>query len=204
MNCLYEVAPVGFQNKEHAAFWEDFLTETEILQLLAQPEWSTSAPANIVIAPGVEGENQDVRESHVSWLYPGKATSHIWDKISKVASYVNAQHFGLDLNGFYEPAQLTTYFGSANGKYNWHIDYLTNATKHPPRKLSMVLMLSNPGEDFAGGELQIKANDDNPISLQQKRGRAWFFPSYLLHRVAPVTSGIRKSMVLWIGGPDFK
>ena len=67
----------------------------------------------------------------------------------------------------------------------------------------MVLLLSNPSE-FEGGQLQIKANNDEPINLEMKRGRAWFFPSYTLHTVTPVTRGIRKSLVLWVGGPEFK
>ena len=67
----------------------------------------------------------------------------------------------------------------------------------------MVLMLSDPSE-FEGGQLEIKTDSDNPITLEQKRGRAWFFPSYVLHRVTPVTKGTRRSLVLWIGGPEFK
>ena len=67
----------------------------------------------------------------------------------------------------------------------------------------MVLMLSDPSE-FEGGELQIKTDSDDAITLEQKKGRAWFFPSYILHRVTPVTRGIRRSLVLWVGGPEFK
>jgi len=29
------------------------------------------------------------------------------------------------------------------------------------------------------------------------------FPSYLWHRVTPVTKGIRKSLVAWVIGPQF-
>jgi PKHD-type hydroxylase len=64
-------------------------------------------------------------------------------------------------------------------------------------------MLSDPSE-FEGGQLEIKVNNDDPVTLEQKRGRAWFFPSYVLHRVTPVTKGPRRSLVLWVGGPEFK
>ena len=67
----------------------------------------------------------------------------------------------------------------------------------------MVLMLSDPS-DFIGGQLQIKTESDVPIDLEQKKGRAWFFPSYVLHRVTPVVKGTRRSLVLWVGGPEFK
>jgi PKHD-type hydroxylase len=75
--------------------------------------------------------------------------------------------------------------------------------RHVPRKLSMSLLLSDPSE-FEGGEFEVKTDSDIPINLEQKRGRAWFFPSWALHRVTPVTKGVRKSLVLWVGGPPFK
>ena len=67
----------------------------------------------------------------------------------------------------------------------------------------MVLSLSEPSE-FEGGLLQVKIDNDEPKTLELKKGRAWFFPSYVLHRVTPVTKGIRKSVVIWVGGPAFK
>jgi PKHD-type hydroxylase len=67
----------------------------------------------------------------------------------------------------------------------------------------MALLLNNP-EDFEGGEFQVKADSDVSKNLELKKGRAWFFPSWVLHRVAPVTKGVRKSLVVWAGGPSFK
>lgn len=31
-----------------------------------------------------------------------------------------------------------------------------------------------------------------------------FFPSYVMHRVKPVTEGVRYSLVCWVSGPSFK
>ncbi len=36
------------------------------------------------------------------------------------------------------------------------------------------------------------------------KGRMIFFPSFLIHRVAPVTQGIRRSLVIWVTGPKFR
>jgi PKHD-type hydroxylase len=72
-----------------------------------------------------------------------------------------------------------------------------------PRKLSMAMLLSDPSE-FEGGEFQVKTTSDDVQTLEVKKGRAWFFPSYMLHRVTPVTKGVRRSLVLWVGGPQFK
>ena len=36
------------------------------------------------------------------------------------------------------------------------------------------------------------------------RGTATLFPSYMLHRVTPVTEGIRHSLTVWAHGPAFR
>ena len=40
--------------------------------------------------------------------------------------------------------------------------------------------------------------------VEKEKGLVTIFPSYMLHRVTPVTKGIRKSLVLWVGGCQFK
>ena len=37
-----------------------------------------------------------------------------------------------------------------------------------------------------------------------KQGQAIFFASFIRHRVAPVTKGMRRSLVMWFGGTPFK
>jgi len=41
-------------------------------------------------------------------------------------------------------------------------------------------------------------------AVKLKQGQAVFFASFIRHRVAPVTKGIRRSLVMWFGGPAFK
>jgi PKHD-type hydroxylase len=67
----------------------------------------------------------------------------------------------------------------------------------------MCLMLGDPAE-FEGGDLEVMAGSAAPVTLEQRQGRAWFFPSYILHRVTPVTQGTRRSVVVWAGGPSFR
>ena len=44
----------------------------------------------------------------------------------------------------------------------------------------------------------------NNITAPKNFNSVLLFPSYLLHRVKPVTKGTRRSLVLWISGPKFK
>ena len=66
----------------------------------------------------------------------------------------------------------------------------------------MTCLLSDPSE-FTGGDLLFSdVPEYNPTPLKQ--GQAIFFASFLRHKVTPITKGIRKSLVMWFGGPPFK
>ena len=69
------------------------------------------------------------------------------------------------------------------------------------RKISIVVQLSDPLE-YEGGELQISDGGTNRV-CEKTKGTIIIFPSYLLHRVTPVTKGTRRSLVLWVTGPPF-
>ena len=64
------------------------------------------------------------------------------------------------------------------------------------------LQLSGPS-NYEGGELMIQAGDGD-CAAEKARGTLIAFPSYVLHRVAPVTTGVRKSLVIWVAGPEFR
>lgn len=195
---LYPIHPINGYGKDHMACWDGFLTNDEINLLLSQPEWLMATQATV----GHSDIDTDVRETHISWLGQKPELMPIWAKLSKVVADVNRRYFQFDLTGFYEPMQLGIYSSDKNGHYDWHIDSGVKDSM-PPRKLSMALTLSDPSE-YEGGEFQVRITQDKPLTLETKRGRAWFFPSYTLHRVAPVTKGIRRSLVMWVGGPPFR
>ena len=66
----------------------------------------------------------------------------------------------------------------------------------------MTCLLSDPSE-FTGGDLLFQRwVIVNQLPLKQ--GQAIFFASFLRHKVAPVKKGVRKSLVMWFGGPPFK
>ena len=58
----------------------------------------------------------------------------------------------------------------------------------------MVIQLS---DDYIGGELQIKDEDNNEITLESGLGNLFLFYSHITHRVKPVVSGTRYSLVNW-------
>jgi PKHD-type hydroxylase len=196
------IPPVRNQGLEDVAYWEDFLTPEELKFLYYTDEWQTLQDAQIGGVDTLGQVNPHIRNSSVCWMSKNEKNAVIWDKIVNTICEVNRRFFQFDLTGCYEPAQLTLYTGTQQGKYNWHTD-ASNTDSGIPRKLSMTLLLSDT-KDFQGGDLEFMVSSDQIQIAQQKLGRAWFFPSWMLHRVTPVTSGVRKSLVLWIGGPQFK
>ncbi len=73
--------------------------------------------------------------------------------------------------------------------------------KQPPvRKISLIIPLV-PITDYEGGEVEFM---DEAKQLKLQQGQAVFFASFLRHRVKEVTKGIRRSMVMWFGGPPLR
>ena len=71
------------------------------------------------------------------------------------------------------------------------------------RKVSITVQLSDT-DDYEGGNLEIWSGGDNVKIAPRGRGNVVIFPSYMMHRVTPVTKGTRKSFVLWVGGEHYR
>ena len=141
--------------------------------------------------------NQEVRRSTITRVNVER-DQWIMKKLLLIAQKAN-EHFQYDLtNGILEPAQIATYDAKDEGQYNWHLDI---GPKVLTRKLSISIPL-NDEKDFSGGELQF--NYGKPVTQEQVAGTAIVFPSYVLHKVSPVTKGCRYSLVTWVHGPAWR
>jgi PKHD-type hydroxylase len=146
------------------------------------------------------------RKSKIRWLKREDMRLYgLLQNMEELFSIANRNAFGFDLSGFHE-IQFTEYHGSVGGKYDWHHDTTWTGNTLLRRKLSMVIQLSNP-EDYDGGDFQVNTEDcqqaPNPRDIRQ-RGTVIVFPSFLRHRVTPVTRGLRYSLVSWCEGPCFR
>ena len=140
----------------------------------------------------------NTRTSHISWI-PFSKMPEMYRDIETTMKKVNGNHFGFDDVQITELAQYTEY--PSGGFYDWHMDSDINFAHEPTvRKISMTCLLSHESE-FEGGELELE-KEKNKIKLAQ--GQAVFFASFIRHRVAPVTRGVRKSLVMWFGGSPFR
>lgn len=88
---------------------------------------------------------------------------------------------------------------SVEHHYTWHTDTFTLAGKDTDRKISVVCLLN---DEFEGGDFEIRLHSEYKVPM--KKGVMIAFPSILLHRVTPVTSGVRYSATMWFSGPRFR
>ena len=144
------------------------------------------------------GVDTKKRTTTIAWI-PFKEMPEMYSQVEAIMQKTNLNHFGFDNMRITEPAQFTEY--PKGGFYDWHMDLDVNGSFEPPvRKISMTILLSDPST-FKGGELEFMEKNKMP---DLKQGQAIFFASFIRHRVAPVTKGIRRSLVMWFGGTPFK
>ena len=143
------------------------------------------------------GANLDHRRSKVAWLDHEES---ILKMISPFAMGA-AEHMGIDILPRSQ-LQYTEYHGSEGGKYDWHHDVDWNNSEGLDRKLSVTVQLSDP-TDYTGGEFEFQ-EVEQPKPECRDKGTVLVFPSYLQHRVLPVTSGVRKTLVAWFVGPRWR
>jgi PKHD-type hydroxylase len=178
--------------------WNDGFTDEEIILI------DKIAKTRKVDEATVGTDNQkekEIRSSDVTWIEYSQDSEWLYDRLAYISNQLNGQFYRFDLFGFQEDLQYTVYDSSKEGHYTWHVDNgVTN--NRASRKLSVVVQLSDPLE-YEGGEMELMV-DANPLKVDKKKGLITAFPSYVLHRVTPVTKGIRKSLVVWCVGPVFK
>ena len=144
------------------------------------------------------GVDTKKRTTTISWI-PFKEMPDMYSQIEATMQATNLNHFGFENMKITEQAQFTEY--PKGGFYDWHMDLDVNGEHEPPiRKISMTILLSDPST-FKGGNLEFMEKNKVP---ELKQGQAIFFASFIRHRVAPVTKGMRRSLVMWFGGTPFK
>ena len=149
-----------------------------------------------------------VRESMIKWIPETEEWSWLYNRMISMAIEANEAKFHFDLHSSLEMVQYTEYYASEKGHFDWHQD-LGIGDRPSKRKISITIQLSE-SDEYEGGDFLIATGGsgtgklDNFHVCPKGKGVGILFPSYKMHRVTPVTKGVRKSLVLWIGGSHFR
>jgi PKHD-type hydroxylase len=111
---------------------------------------------------------------------------YLMNRLKKVISN-NVDIKGFDFNFENKQFQFTEY--KSGDYYDWHTDILDDSIDR--RFCSIVIQLNN---NYENGELQFK----NINTEKSNTGTLYMFPSDMYHRVTPITTGIRYSLVMWL------
>jgi len=153
------------------------------------------------------------RDSNIVWL----AENWIYKELHPYIRQANTNagwNFQWDYS---EACQFTKY--NKGQYYDWHCDGWGGSYNKPNdpqshgkiRKLSVTLSLSD-NKDYKGGELEFDMRNKDPDKKRntmickqiRPKGSMVIFPSFVWHRVRPVTKGSRYSLVIWNLGWPFK
>lgn len=127
-------------------------------------------------------------------------TRPIYEHLANRCKWINDYSYQFDLDGFTENFYYLKY-DHEGSHFGYHFD--SGPSTPFPRKLSFVVQLSDPNE-YQGGEFQIMGGNQKPITAAKMKGTIIAFPSHYLHQVTPLTSGTRRSLVLFSGGHHFR
>jgi PKHD-type hydroxylase len=137
--------------------------------------------------------DERVRRATRSYHPRSDATAWVYDRLDGLFAAA-AERFELEVEPAAEAFQLLRYEVGDHFQA-WHTD--AGADKFNARLISVSVELSDPA-DFQGGVLEIPQSG---AAERLPRGGARLFLSRCIHRVTPVTSGVRHALVNWTGKP---
>jgi PKHD-type hydroxylase len=178
--------------------WADAFAPAELDRIEAHGDRLQQDKANLLSTPqGATAEQ--IRITQTARIQQTGETQWLYDRMQGIVQALNAQGYKYELSGFAEPFQYTVYRDQDGGHYDWHVDH---GPLEVQRKLSISVQLSDAA-GYDGCDLQFMAGSQMQLAPRD-RGAVIAFPSYVLHRVTPVTRGVRKALVAWVTGPNFR
>ena len=184
-------------------------------------EYGKSQQEQIALTGGYDPEK--VSEDDIKDVSKKRKSNIVWmnDRwiYNEIHPYIHTANKNAGWNfqwDFSESCQFTKY--KLDQFYDWHCDSWSKPYNRPEepdrhgkiRKLSVTISLSDEN-DYEGGDFEFDFRNDDKGSNQPQlckeirpKGSVVVFPSFVWHRVKPVTSGTRYSLVIWNLGWTYK
>ena len=198
------------------AYGKQHQTEMAVTGGLGRDENENAYKSDGTMKKGAIKNLQKKRKSEIVWMNDKWIYKEIHPFIHE-ANEKSGWNFDWD---FSESCQFTKY--GVGQHYGWHCDSWDKPYDKPDdlnshgkiRKLSVTVSLSDPSE-YEGGNLEFDFRNQVDWERNKKskikecteirpRGSIIVFPSFVWHRVNPVTRGTRYSLVIWNLGRPFR
>jgi PKHD-type hydroxylase len=175
--------------------WENAIPKEICNHIIQNAKWSAKKNGSILSDNGYI-RDQNIRKTEIVFENPLSLSECI------LRSYITAANKSANWNYLLtdvQNVQIGRYVDG--GHYSYHKDDVLPNRNKIVRKLSAVLFLSDPN-DYDGGLFEIEELENEMDKFT--KGSIIVFPSYIKHRVTPVTKGVRYTAVCWALGPAFK
>jgi len=173
-------------------FWSKELSGQTCDSILSIAQKYEPQTAVVGVAEGA-AVVEDVRKSTVRWI----EDNFVRFAVQGFAIDANNSAWGFALNSI-SSIQFTEY--TSDQHYDWHTDCFRHEDEM--RKVSIVIQLTD-SKDYEGGDFQFRHREGEieDCPALKERGTVLVFPSWVEHRVTPVTKGKRHTLVAWMSGP---
>lgn len=177
--------------------WTELFSPRECSEIVATASTGKFSDGRLV--GGTRHDN--TRRARITWLNDDGEAAWVLQRLSGAIADANRRHFQFELDEFAERMQIAWYGAEVEGFFDWHMD-IGDGKFAKRRKLTIVVQLSDT-DSYEGGDLETNA-DGHVRRAARARGTAVLLPSFVLHRVTPVTRDERQSLTLWAHGPSFR
>lgn len=207
------MAVLGFHPRQRPLFpshvqWTGdnaMLSPPEVKAVVDFAESQKLYPGTIGNGGGTQGiENPSYRSVETCSIPVNDDLTWLYTRVMQKIEWANDEYYRFQLTGLTEPLGYLKYTPATDtkpaGHYDWHQDF--GGGPYSTRKLSLIIQLSN-ADEYDGCELNLC--NEGPWTVQYKNaGDAIMFPSWTPHYVTPITRGVRKALVLWVHGEQFR
>jgi PKHD-type hydroxylase len=142
----------------------------------------------------LNAEGHALRDSDIFWISRTAGTDWIFRRLWEAVGNYNLT-YNFELADQMGQAQLTRYRPGQH--YEWHMDLGSDGPSL--RKVTAVVELTSQGS-ITGGGIEVFYGQPVGNKVDLDAGDVLLFPSFVMHRALPVTSGTRWSLVFWLNG----
>jgi PKHD-type hydroxylase len=178
--------------------WRGLFTPAQLDDLERYCDTLPLEPARLT-GSGTDG----IRMTGVAWVHRNAQTEDLYLRMEAVVLRLNADLFHFELTGL-TTMQYAVYRDAEAGYFDWHSDYgrYRGDPGQEPRKITLSLQMSD-GASYDGCDLEVRTAHPVDVAARE-RGALMAFRANALHRVTPITRGLRKALVVWAAGPEFR
>lgn len=178
-------------------FNDKMITE---LEKMVSTHYTFSKGRTGAVELGTDTDSYETNNRDIAYINTAPHSKWLYELLFPLALQANEKLFHFDIDIVTDAIHYVIY-PEDGGHLDWHMDIGAYGANR--RKLAMTVQLSDPSE-YDGGEFEIWLGGSEPTIVPREKGDVIVFPSFLMHRVKPITRGQRKCLVFWTGGRPFR